>query len=41
MPAFGEALQPDQRWAIVDYIDSLSGGSAGPRYTNIVLVKHL
>jgi cytochrome c oxidase cbb3-type subunit 2 len=41
MPAFGEALQPDQRWAIVDYIDSLSGGGAGPRYTNIVLVKHL
>jgi mono/diheme cytochrome c family protein len=41
MPAFGEALQPDQRWAIADYIDSLSGGGAGPRYTNIVLVKHL
>jgi mono/diheme cytochrome c family protein len=41
MPAFGEALQPDQRWAIVDYIDSLSGGGAGPRYTNLVVAKHV
>ena len=41
MPAFGEALQPDQRWAIADYIDSLSGGGDGPRYTNLVVVKHV
>ena len=40
MPGFGEALQPDQRWAIADYIDSLSG-SAGPRYTNLVIAKHV
>jgi mono/diheme cytochrome c family protein len=41
MPAFGEALQPEQRWAITDYIDSLSGGSEGPKYTNIIVVKHV
>jgi mono/diheme cytochrome c family protein len=41
MPAFGEALQPDQRWAIVDYIDSLSGSGVGPRYTNLVIAKHV
>jgi mono/diheme cytochrome c family protein len=40
MPAFGDALQPDQRWAIADYIDSLSGGGA-PHYTNLVIAKHV
>jgi Cytochrome C oxidase, cbb3-type, subunit III/Ethylbenzene dehydrogenase len=41
MPAFGDALQPDQRWAITDYIDSLSGSGEGPGYTNLVIVKHV
>jgi hypothetical protein len=41
MPAFGDALQPDQRWAIADYIDSLSESGAGPRYTNIIVAKHV
>lgn len=41
MPAFGDALQPDQRWAIADYIDSLSGSGAGPRYTNVIVAKHV
>lgn len=41
MPGFGEALQPDQRWAIADYIDSLSGGGGGPKYTNIIIAKHV
>jgi mono/diheme cytochrome c family protein len=41
MPGFGdEALKPEQRWAIADYIDSLSGGGE-PRYTNLVIVKHV
>ena len=29
MPGFVDALQPEQRWAITDFIDSLSG-SSGP-----------
>jgi mono/diheme cytochrome c family protein len=41
MPGFGDdALKPEQRWAITDYIDSLSGGGDA-RYTNLVLVKHV
>jgi len=40
MPSFLEALTPEQRWAITDYIDSLSG-STGPGYTNLVIVKHV
>jgi len=40
MPGFGDALPPEQRWAIADYVDSLSG-SEGPRYTNLVTVKHV
>jgi mono/diheme cytochrome c family protein len=38
MPAFVDALTPEQRWAITDYIVSLSGG-AGPGYTNLVIAK--
>ena len=38
MPSFLEALQPEQRWAITDYIVSLSG-SEGPGYTNLVIAK--
>jgi mono/diheme cytochrome c family protein len=38
MPGFLDALQPEQRWAIVDFIESLSG-SAGPGDTNVVVAK--
>ena len=41
MPAFGDALQPEQRWAIADYVDALSGSGEGPHYTNLVVVKHV
>jgi mono/diheme cytochrome c family protein len=40
MPSFLEALAPEQRWAITDFIVSLSG-SDGPRYTNLVIAKHV
>jgi hypothetical protein len=41
MPSFHDALQPDQRWAITDFILSLSGGGSGPSYTNLVIAKHV
>lgn len=40
MPSFLEALTPEQRWAISDFIVSLSG-SNGPGYTNLVVAKHV
>ena len=40
MPSFADALTPEQRWAITDFIDSLSD-SNGPRYTNLVTAKHV
>jgi mono/diheme cytochrome c family protein len=40
MPSFLEALTPEQRWAITDYIVSLSGED-GPRYTNLVVARHV
>jgi mono/diheme cytochrome c family protein len=40
MPAFSDALTPEQRWAITDYILSLSGGG-GPGYTNVVVAHHV
>jgi mono/diheme cytochrome c family protein len=40
MPGFVDALTPEQRWAITDYIVSLSG-SDGPRYTNLVVARHV
>ena len=39
MASFLEALQPEQRWAIADFIVSLSGGSE-PGYTNLVVAKY-
>ncbi len=39
MPSFADALPPEQRWAITDFIVSLSG-SEGPGYTNLVVAKH-
>lgn len=38
MPAFVDGLTPEQRWAITDYIVSLSGGG-GPGYTTLVIAK--
>jgi mono/diheme cytochrome c family protein len=38
MPSFQDALSAEQRWAITDYIASLSGGN-GPGYTNLVIAK--
>jgi len=38
MPSFLDSLTPEQRWAITDFIVSLSGGS-GPGYTNLVIAK--
>jgi mono/diheme cytochrome c family protein len=40
MPSFLDALTPEQRWAISDYIVSLSG-SSGPGYTNLVVARHV
>jgi mono/diheme cytochrome c family protein len=40
MPSFLEALTAEQRWAITDFIVSLSG-SNGPGYTNLVIAKHV
>jgi mono/diheme cytochrome c family protein len=38
MPSFADSLPTEQRWAITDYIVSLSG-SNGPGYTNLVVAK--
>jgi mono/diheme cytochrome c family protein len=38
MPSFADALPPEQRWAVTDFIASLSGGD-GPGYTNLVVAK--
>ena len=40
MPSFLEGLKPEQRWAITDFIVSLSG-SDGPGYTNLVVARHV
>jgi cytochrome c oxidase cbb3-type subunit 2 len=39
MPSFLDGLTHEQRWAITDYIVSLSAD--GPRYTNLVVAKHV
>jgi mono/diheme cytochrome c family protein len=38
MPSFSDSLTVEQRWAITDFIVSLSGTS-GPGYTNLVVAK--
>jgi mono/diheme cytochrome c family protein len=38
MPSFSDSLSPEQRWAITDFIVSLSG-SGEPGYTNLVVAK--
>ncbi len=40
MPSFADSLTPEQRWAITDFIVSLSGDK-GPGYTNLVVAKHV
>ena len=40
MPSFADSLTPEQRWAITDFIASLSG-SNGPGYSNLVVAKHV
>jgi mono/diheme cytochrome c family protein len=40
MPAFVDGLSPEQRWAITDYIVSLSGHD-GPGYTNLVVARYV
>jgi mono/diheme cytochrome c family protein len=40
MPGFVDALSPEQRWAITDYIVSLSGTS-GPGYTNLAVARYV
>jgi hypothetical protein len=40
MPSFADALTPEQRWAITDFIVSLSG-TDGPAYTNLVVAKYV
>jgi hypothetical protein len=40
MPSFLDALTVEQRWAMTDYIDSLSGGP-GPAYANLLVAKRI
>ena len=40
MPAFVDGLSPEQRWAVTDYIASLSGGD-GPGYTNLIVARYV
>jgi mono/diheme cytochrome c family protein len=40
MPSFLEALSDEQRWAITDFIVSLSG-EGGPGYTNLLRARHV
>ncbi|HKW43816.1 MAG TPA: c-type cytochrome, partial [Thermoplasmata archaeon] len=39
MPSFADAMTPEQRWAITDFIVSLSGTDV-PAYTNLVVAKY-
>jgi mono/diheme cytochrome c family protein len=40
MPSFADALTPEQRWAITDFIASLSNNAVEPGYTNLVVAKY-
>jgi len=40
MPAFGDALTPEQRWAITDYMYSLGESDRAP-YAMLILAKHV
>lgn len=42
MPGFSDdALKPEQRWAITDFVDSLSGTGGQPGYSNLLVAKHV
>ncbi len=41
MPSFQDGLTPEQRWAITDFIASLSGDNNGPGYTNLIIAKRV
>jgi mono/diheme cytochrome c family protein len=43
MPSFSDSLTPEQRWAITDFIISLSGRGPGEGagYTNLVRARHV
>ena len=40
MPSFADALTPELRWAITDFITSLSGNRTLPGYNNLVVAKY-
>jgi mono/diheme cytochrome c family protein len=40
MPSFADALTPEHRWAITDFITSLSDNRADPGYTNLIVAKY-
>ena len=40
MPSFADALAPELRWAITDFITSLSGNNTDPGYNNLVVAKY-
>ncbi len=40
MPSYGEALNEEQRWAIVDWIDGISNGGR-PGYANLVTARRI
>jgi mono/diheme cytochrome c family protein len=40
MPSFSDSLSVEQRWAITDYIASLSGNPE-PGYSNLVIARHV
>jgi mono/diheme cytochrome c family protein len=40
MASFSDSMTPEQRWAITDFIVSLSG-SNGPEYTNLVVATYV
>ena len=40
MPGYADAMTPEQRWAITDFIVSLSG-EKGPAYANLVVAKYV
>ena len=41
MPSFADSLNPEQRWAITDFIVSLAEGHTEPGYSNLVIAKHV
>jgi mono/diheme cytochrome c family protein len=40
MPSFADALKPEERWAITDFIASLSDSNE-PGYTNLVIARYV